>query len=150
MKRSTKIIGAVVVSLSLVTAAGAYATKQGYGEARAAFVTSYVSHELDLNDEQKLQLTALTDKVMSLKDQFKAQGQPLHQDIEQLLNADTFDQQKALKMISEKTVFINQAAPEVIAAFAGFLDGLNTEQKAEVMEFLKDKHQRRGQGWKNH
>ena len=151
MKRSTKIIGAVVLSISLVTAAGAYATyNHGNGEAHAAFITSYISSELALDDTQQLQLTALSEQVMSLKDQFNAQGQPLHQELEKLLSADTFDQQKALNMISDKTAFINQAAPEVIAAFAGFLDGLNTEQKAEVMEFINDRHQGRGQGWKSH
>ena len=102
MKRSTKIIGAVVLSISLVTAAGAYATyKHGNGEAHAAFITSYISSELGLDDTQQLQLTALSEQVMSLKDQFKAQGQPLHQELEKLLSADTFDQQKALNMISD-------------------------------------------------
>jgi len=149
MKRSTKIIGAVVMSISLVTAAGAYATKKGFGEKRLEFITSYISSELELNDVQQQQLSTLGNTVMSLKQELKAQGQPLHTDIDALLKADIFDQQKALQMIEAKTVYVNQSAPEVIAALGSFLDGLNPEQKAEVLEFLE--HKRQGKGhWGQH
>jgi len=149
MKRSTKIIGAVVMSISLVTAAGAYATKKGFGEKRLEFITSYISSELELNDVQQQQLSTLGNTVMSLKQELKAQGQPLHTDIDALLKADKFDQQKALQMIEAKTVYVNQSAPEVIAALGSFLDGLNPEQKAEVLEFLE--HKRQGKGhWGQH
>jgi len=149
MKRSTKIIGAVVMSISLVTAAGAYATKKGFGEKRLEFITSYISSELELNDAQQEQLSTLGSTVMSLKQELKAQGQPLHSDIDALLKADKFDQQKALQMVEAKTVFVNQSAPEVIAALGSFLDGLNPEQKAEVLEFLE--HKRQGKGhWGQH
>jgi Spy/CpxP family protein refolding chaperone len=149
MKRSTKIIGAVVMSISLVTAAGAYATKKGFGEKRLEFITSYISSELELNDAQQQQLSTLGNTVMSLKQELKAQGQPLHSDIDALLKADKFDQQKALQMIEAKTAYVNQSAPEVIAALGNFLDGLNPEQKAEVLEFLE--HKRQGKGhWGQH
>ena len=149
MKRSTKIIGAVVMSISLVTAAGAYATKKGFGEKRLEFITSYISSELELNDAQQEQLSTLGNTVMSLKQELKAQGQPLHSDIDALLKADKFDQQKALQMIEAKTAYVNQSAPEVIAALGNFLDGLNPEQKTEVLEFLE--HKRQGKGhWGQH
>lgn len=149
MKRSTKIIGAVVMSISLVTAAGAYATKQGFGEKRLEFITSYISSELELNDAQQVQLSTLGNTVFALKQELKGQGQPLHSDIDALLKADNFDQQKALQMIEAKTAFVNQSAPEVIAALGNFLDGLNPEQKTEVLEFLE--HKRQGKGhWGQH
>lgn len=150
MKRSTKIIGAVVLSVSMITGATAFATyKQDFAQARADFMVSYVSDELSLNDSQTKQLELLTQKVMAVKNELKAESKPLHQDIENLIKADKFDQQQALEMLNNKTQMINQAAPEVITAIGNFLDGLSTAQKGEILEFL-EKKSNKGHGWKHH
>ncbi|MEH6442788.1 MAG: Spy/CpxP family protein refolding chaperone [Oceanospirillaceae bacterium] len=150
MKRSTKIISVIVISISMATGATAYATyKQGYGEAHAAFMTSYVSNKLDLTDSQQIELSALSTKLMALKNNLKPQDKPIAQEITALLSADKLDQQQALAIITDRTALINQAAPEVVAAFANFLDGLNTAQKAEVLEFLEKKQQHGDRSWKH-
>jgi hypothetical protein len=150
MKRSTKIISAIVISVSMVTGATAYATyKQGYSEAHAAFMTSYVSSKLDLTDSQQVELAALSSKLMALKNNLKPQDKPMIQEVTALLSADRLDQQQALAIITDRTALINKAAPEVVAAFASFLDGLNTTQKAEVLEFLEKKQHHGGRSWKH-
>jgi Spy/CpxP family protein refolding chaperone len=150
MKRSTKIISAVVLSIGLVTGGAAYATyKQGYGEARAAFMTSFISSKLSLNESQEAQLSELSTQLMALKNNLKPQKQPMVEEITALVSADKLDQDKALALITKRTTLINQAAPEVIASFATFLDGLNASQKAEVLEFLEKKGQHGKHGWKH-
>ena len=140
MKRSSKIISAVVLSVSLVTAAGAYATYgKGYGEAKTSFIVSYISDELELNNQQQVQLEGLATKVMSLKTEFKETATPLKAQVKEMISEETFNQQQALNMINEKTAFINNAAPEVVSAFADFLNGLSDTQKSQVLEFLDKK-----------
>ena len=142
MKRATKIFAAVTITIGMVTGATAFATyKHSDSDERAAYMTGYIGHKLDLNDAQKTQLNDLTNKLMALKNDLKPE-QPILSDITNLVSAQTLDQDKALAMITNKTTLINQAAPGVVAAFADFLDGLNAEQKTEVLEFLKKKQQR--------
>ncbi len=145
MKRSSKIISAIVLSISLVTAAGAYATyKNGYDEAKASFIVSYVTGELELNNQQQQQLEELATKVLSLKSQFKDSAKPLHAEVKKMITEDSFNQQQALNMINEKTALINSSAPEVVSAFADFLDGLSDTQKSQVLEFLEKKGKHSG------
>ncbi len=151
MKRTTKIISAVVLTLGLATGATAYAKyNSGFGEAQAAFMVSYIGSELSLNESQQKQLEVLSDKIIAVKSTFQAQGKPLHSKLKNLLEADKFDQQQILAMINQKTELVNQEAPAILAALADFLDNLNPEQKAEVIQFIEDKKSRHGRGWMNH
>ncbi len=148
MKRSHKIISGVVLSIGLATAAGAYATyKHGYDEAKASFVVSYVSDKLALNETQEQKLAVLADKVIALKSDFRQNAVPLHSEIKDLIAQDSFNQQQALSLINEKTQLVNNAAPEVVSAFASFLDGLDDTQKSKVLDFLDKKGHHRGHGW---
>jgi len=150
MKRSTKIISAVVLSVGLIGGTTAYATyKASDADARAAYVVTYISSELNLDDKQKQLLGELRDKVMAVRSTLHAQGKPLHQDVAKLVGADTFDQQQALDMINSKTELVKSEAPQIIAAFGNFLDGLNSEQKTEILEFIEHKKEARGHGWKH-
>ncbi len=58
-----------------------------------------------------------------------------------MITADTFDQAKALDIITAKTNTVQQTAPEIIGALGGFLDTLNAEQKAEIAKHMQ-KHRR--------
>ena len=103
MKRTTKIISAVVLTIGLATGATAYATyNNGFGAAQAAFMVSYIGSELSLNDSQQKQLEVLSDKIIAVKSTFQAQGKPLHSKLKNMLEADKFDQQQILTMINQK------------------------------------------------
>ncbi len=148
MKRSTKIITAIALTLGIVGGATAYGKHQwGDPQKRAKHVVSYVSDELDLDAAQKAKLTALKDQIMETGQHMRGEMKPLHGDVSDLLAADSFDQAKALEMISSKTALINENAADVVAAFGGFLDSLKPEQKAEVLEFIEAKHS--GRHWKH-
>ncbi len=74
---------------------------------------------------------------------------PTKQELAALLEADRFDQARALEIINAKTTAINQAAPTVVAAFGNFLDGLDAEQKAEIRKIKERAKDRRGR-WNDH
>ena len=149
MKRSTKIITAVVLTFGIAGGAVAYGKhKWGDAESRAEHMISYVSEELELDTAQTEHLTALKDQLMTTGQHVRGEMKPMHTDISALIAADTFDQAKALEMINRKTTMMNEQAPDVIAALGTFMDSLNAEQKAEVQEFIE--HKRGRHGWKNH
>lgn len=148
MKRSTKIITAVALTLGIVGGATAYGKHQwGDPAKRAKHVVSYVADELDLDAAQTDKLTALKDKLLATGKHMRGEMKPLHGDVADLLAADSFDQAKALEMIANKTALINDNAPEMLTAVGSFLDSLNPEQKAELIEFMESKHGKRG--WKH-
>lgn len=149
MKRKTKIISAVVLSIGMVTGGAAYATyKQSYVEARAEFMTHFISNKLALNDAQVEQLNALTTQLIALKKDLKSQQQPMIEELNDLISAEQLDQDKALAIITNKTALINRAAVEVVPSFATFLDGLNASQKSQILEFLAHKSEYAKHGWK--
>ncbi len=145
MKRSTKIITATVLTLGVVGGAAAIGKhKFGSPEARIDHMMGYVSEELNLDSGQEQALEALKDEVLSARTLMKDQMTPMKDEINTLLSADSFDQAAALEMITGKTATINEVAPGLVMAFGNFLDGLDAEQKAEVVEFIEKRAERRG------
>lgn len=148
MKRSTKVITAVVLTFGIAGGAVAYGkAKWGDPEMRAKHVVSYISEELELDAAQSDKLAALKDQVLTTGKQMRSEMKPVRGDLSSLIAAETFDQAKALEMINSKTARINENAPDVIAAMGEFLDSLNADQKAEVLEFME--HKRGRHSWKH-
>jgi Spy/CpxP family protein refolding chaperone len=149
MKRSFKIITAVVLTLGIAGCAGAYGKHRwGNPETKAKHVISYVTEELDLDSDQSEKLITLTDQMMQTGKILRNEMAPMHNDITALISADTFDQDHAMEILNTKTALMNQQAPDILAALGGFLDSLNPEQKAEVIELIQ--HKRGHRGWKDH
>lgn len=141
MNRSTKITTAIVVVLAMIGTTGAvYAKKRHQNhEAHAEIAVSVISGKLDLDTTQEQALSVLKDELLKAKDAMRSQMETTKADVQSLINAETFDQAKALDMINTKTATIDQVAPELVVAFGNFLDSLNAEQKAEIIEFM-DSH----------
>ena len=144
MKRSTKIISVVLLSFGIIGGVFAYA-KHKYRDPAvfAEHIVEHISDELTLDDAQQQALSTLKDTVLESRQKMRDQVKPLPDEIINLLSADTFDQTKALEIVNNKTATINASAPEVIAALGNFMDGLNAEQKSEVLEFVKHKVEHR-------
>jgi len=144
-----KIVTAVVLIFGIAGGAVAYGKNQWDDiEKRSKHIISYVSDELELDSGQNEKLVALTDQVMQVGKTLRSEMEPMQSNITALISADTFDQDQALEMLTSKTALMNQHAPEVLAALGDFLDSLNIEQKAEVIEFMQ--HKRGHRGWKGH
>lgn len=149
MNRLIKITSAAVLTLGIAGGAVAYGKHQwGNPETKAKFITGYVTEELDLDSVQSEKLIALKDLVMQTRKELRGEMAPAHSDITALISADTFDQDQALEILNSKTALMSQHAPDVLAALGGFLDSLNPEQKAEVIDFMQ--HKRDQRGWKGH
>jgi len=148
MKKVTKITSAIVISLGIITAGGAYAAKSMDRDhsRKAEFAVGFISDKLDLDTTQEQSLSALKDQVMAAKDVMHDQMGSTRDDVKQMVGADSFDQAKALEMVSTKTATIDSVAPELIGALGNFLDSLNAEQKAEILEFMES----RGKGKRGH
>lgn len=143
MKRSTKIITAVVLSIGVVGGAAAYGKHRfADPEARAEFVIERISDKLSLDATQEQALTVLKDELLAKRSTMK-DLKPAREDLQALIEADTLDQAALLAMVTEKTQAVNAAAPDIVSALGGFLDTLNSEQKSQILTFM-DEHRERG------
>ena len=140
MKRSTKILTTVVLTFGVVGGAIAYGKAKFSDPAvRADYMASYVSEELELDETQDQALNALKEQVLAARSEMKGQAPEIRDQVRELVAAESFDQAKALELLSNKTSAINQNAPEVLQSLGHFLDSLNAEQKAEILEFMDHK-----------
>lgn len=146
MKRSTKIVTAVVLTFGVVGGAVAYG-KHKFSDpaARADYAVGYISEELELDAVQKQNLDALKDQLLATRAGMKKNMNPVREEIRNLISAESFDQARAMEFVNQKTLTVNESAPEIVAALGLFLDSLNSEQKAEIIEFIdhKSEHRRR-------
>lgn len=146
MKRSTKIISAVVVTVAIVTGGVAYAGKHARGdhEEHAEYAAIFVAKKLDLDTTQKQALDTLMSEMVAAKQRMQEQMVTTKSDVRALVEAESFDQAKALEMVTGKTATVNEVAPELVVALGNFMDSLNAEQKAEIVEFMDSRKGRRG------
>ena len=145
MNSTTKIIIAAALSVGVVGGASAFGKKKfADPEMKAKFAVNFIAEELELDAIQKQALTALKNQVLESGQLVRSQMENTHEDVKTLVVADSFDQAKALSMVTEKTSAVNSVAPEIITAAAGFFDSLSIEQKTEILEFFEDHHGRRG------
>ncbi len=143
MKRSTKIITTVALTVGLIGGAAAIG-KNHYGshEKRAGYVVAYIADELELDATQTQALDVLKDQLLAARQTVKEK--PMHEEAMALLNAETFDRAQALEMITAKTAAVNEQAPEIVNALGDFLDSLNSDQKSEITEIMKEHRGHKG------
>lgn len=136
MKRSTKIITAVVLTLGV---AGGVAAYKGNGWHRGEHFISHVSDELELTPEQTEALEAIRDQIWDIRQNVRQDPDARKQAVLSLIDGEVFDQTQALTLVSEKTELVTQYAPQVIASVASFYDSLSAEQQAEVREHIEQR-----------
>lgn len=135
MKRSSKIIIAILATIGISSAVYAKGECAGNFEKRGEHMFNKVSKKLDLNETQQVNLTALQDKV-------KTKMQALHQNKTQrketllALLGDEFDQTQAMSLLKARSSKMNDNAPEMVAAFANFYDSLDATQQEKVRQFM--------------
>ncbi len=148
MKKSTKLTIAAVLSLGIIGATGAYAAKDRSGDhtKHAERAVTYISNKLDLDTTQEQALSVLKDQVLVAKEAMHGEMGSARDDFKTLLEAESFDQGKALELINNKTATVNSVAPELVVAFGNFMDSLNAEQKEDVLEFMNSRGHRGKKG----
>lgn len=152
MKKSTKVTMAVVLSLGIIGATGAFAAKEMNKdhEEHAQRAVSMIANKLDLDSTQEQALSALKDQVLIAKNAMHGEMQTAQVDVQSLVAAQSFDQGKALEMINAKTARIDSVAPDLVIALGNFMDSLNSEQKQEILEFMNSRDGKRKHGkWRH-
>lgn len=145
MKRSTKIITAVVLTVGIAGGAAAYGKHQfGDPEKRADKIAGYIAYELELDETQKQALDVLKTQMMTARETVRADKSAMKEEAMALINAEPFNRAKALDMINTKMSIVNEQAPDMVNALGDFLDTLNAEQKAEIAEFVEEHRGRHG------
>jgi len=148
MKKSTKIIAIVLVTLGVTSTVFAFGSHHGWRmspEDKAEFMTGKITEKLELNAVQQQNLQVLSVTILNIMSDVRS-GRVEHMDtVQQMLSEPTLDQAKALEMIRQKTEMINKKAPDVVASIAGFLDSLDSEQKQQLREHMKNRMHHRHQ-----
>ena len=154
MKRSTNIVTAVLV-LVLGGSGAVYAfSKHNHWHMspaeKAEFVTERVTRKLQLNSEQQQNFSSLAETVVQIIVDTKVAKKQHLDEVEQLLQSPSFNQARALELVQQKTDTINAKAPLVVSQLAIFLDSLNTDQKAQLQEFLQHKREHHKHAFGDH
>lgn len=147
MKRNTKIILASIVAVTVATGTAAMAGG-GHGRMGERMV-SKLTERLELNEQQTTDLQSLQLEIRETRELMRGDVDSDGQLVKELISADTFDQGAALEIITARTSAMQTQGPELVAATAQFLDGLNAEQKQELSELMDRFSDRRG-GRRNH
>ena len=137
--------GAALVAGSL---AGCSGHRHGWGggseQDRAEFrarMVERVSSKLELDATQKQKLDVLAEKIQAQRQALRGGGDP-RAEFRALFAGAKLDQERAKKLVGDKTAAIQSGSPEVIAAAADFFDSLNPTQQQKVREFME-----RGRRW---
>ena len=102
------------------------------------------SRELALDPAQKQRLTTLFDKLAEQRKLLRGSDADPRAKARALVAGPTFDRAGAQALVDQKTGALRSAAPEVIAAFGDFYDGLKPEQQGKLRTWMD---RRGGHGW---
>jgi protein CpxP len=141
------LAGAALVAGSLSGCAGrghgwSGSSEQDRAEFRARMVER-VGSKLELDASQKQKLTVLAEKIQAQRAALRGGGDP-RAEFRALFAGAKLDQERAKKLVDDKTAAIQAGSPEVIAAAADFFDNLNPTQQQKVREFME-----RGRRWRH-
>ena len=109
-------------------------SEQDRAEFRARMVER-VGSKLELDAAQKQKLTVLTEKLQAQRAALRGGGDP-RAEFRSLFAGAKLDQERAKKLVDDKTAAVQAGSPEVIAAAADFFDNLNPAQQQKVREFM--------------
>lgn len=154
MKRSTKIIVGSLVGIGLV---GGVAAKQfshgdhdsGFsGHHRGDWISKRIAWKLDLDDQQQIELDRFKASMLDRMDTMRA-ARVTPDQVQSVLNTE-LNQAKAMQLLEAKLQGIRDSAPELITAFAGFYDSLDSSQQAEMAEMIEHRMANRGHKGRRH
>jgi Spy/CpxP family protein refolding chaperone len=138
------VAGAALVAGSLVGCGHRHGWGSGSEQDRAEFrarMVERVGSKLDLDAAQKQKLSVLSEKIQAQRAALRGGGDP-RAEFRALFAGAKLDQERAKKLVEDKTAAIHAGSPEVIAAAADFFDNLNPAQQQKVREFME-----RGRRW---
>lgn len=136
MNGKTRTIVASIVATTVVIASGS-ALAWRHGGPSSERMIERVSKQLELDQSQQAALTVLIGEIRETRDLVRGDADDLRASIGSMISSDTFDQGTALSMIEQRTSALQTQAPELVSSAATFIDGLDSEQKADIVSFLE-------------
>ncbi len=140
MKKSSKIILASVLAIGVTGGVFAYGSHHYISsmtiQEKTEMFNNHIGRKLDLNEIQKQNLGLLTDRATDIMQSVRGENHSHQQIIDELINDQPFDQSLLLEEINQKTSLVDNNAPEMVALLAGFVDSLDSDQKAELKSMI--------------
>lgn len=151
MKRFSRYLKFVVLPFAVVGLALSACGPRGDAAEKASWVTSRVSRELDLNDEQKSKLDALKNEVLKVRTALK-EGKPTAREriVAELKAEEGPDEARLVELLRAQLRIIDQALPDLVSKYKAFHTSLSAGQRGQIREKLEkfekhaDRHAQRG------
>ena len=141
----TLIITLIVLATLLISGV-AIARFKGYcsgPEGRISWMTERIGKQLDLDDSQHNQLTALKDQiVLSVNELRRDRSSYVDQAID-LLESPDFDREHARTLLMQKQAQLASLSSDVIDAFADFSNNLNQVQRDKLQSMIRHHREHR-------
>ena len=148
MKIALISLGLVIVAVGAMGASG-FCDKRGNPEKFANRMVEKITDKLSLREDQVAKLEIAKNELLAIKKDMSAQRQTMRTSFIDMIEKPTLDQQIILSMVKDKTQAVNDKAPQVVVALAGFYDSLNSEQQETLREKIKDKMESHKGRWSN-
>lgn len=138
LKRAQTVVAGVIV-IGTLAACGPHRYHND-PEKRINAMMEEVSDELELNSTQQEKLAALKRELLGAATQIRSDRDSVHATVGELLAQPTLDQTRLVSLITQKSAALNERAPVVVAALAGFYDSLTPEQQGTLRDEVKGRH----------
>jgi len=99
-----------------------------------------VSRKLDLDESQQQRLTSVQGRMQDLRAGMQAAREQHRDALLALLSGERFDRTEAMRLLKVPAAVAAETAPELVAAFGDFYDGLNAGQRTRLRELLTRRH----------
>jgi protein CpxP len=99
-----------------------------------------VSRKLDLDESQQQRLTSVQGRMQDLRAGMQAAKEQHRDALLALLSGERFDRTEAMRLLKVPAAVAAETAPELVAAFGDFYDGLNSGQRTRLRELMTRRH----------
>ncbi len=99
-----------------------------------------VSRKLDLDESQQQRLTSVQGRMQDLRAGMQAAREQHRDALQALLSGERFDRTEAMRLLKVPAAVAAETAPELVAAFGDFYDGLNAGQRTRLRELMIRQH----------
>jgi periplasmic protein CpxP/Spy len=95
-----------------------------------------ISRKLDLDATQQQRLTGVHGRMQELRADMQAAKEEHRDALLALLSGERFDRTEAMRLLNVPVTVAAETAPELVAAFGDFYDGLNANQRTRLRELV--------------
>lgn len=136
----------VIVTAALGITLGLAGCQHSSPEKRADRAVSYVSHKLDLTDDQEVMLTGIKDRWMDARQEMNAERKTYAEKFTSMIRSEELSRDELIQMYEARKQYIEEQLPTAMDDIIAFHKQLNPEQKEKIVELLE----KRMDKWNRH